>query len=181
MYQSINHYWDVPQEHRMLAALLDPRLKDLEFVSEEMRLRTHEQLKVKYQNMINSDNIDNETESRPTSSNSLLARMFRNDNTHIDEITSYLSISKIHLDDCPLLWWKSNKTQFPILSKLARIYLVIPATSTPTERLFSEAGNVMTIKRTQLASNTLENLVFCKKNWHLVRGVFPLGNVSEIN
>jgi len=52
--------------------------------------------------------------------------------------------------------------------------LAIPTTSTPSERLFSEAGNVMTIKRTQLALNTLENLVFCKKNWCLAGGVFPL-------
>jgi hypothetical protein len=181
LYQSINHYWDVPQEHGMLAALLDPRLKDLEFASEALRLRTHEQLKVNYQNMVNSVNIDHEAESRPTSSNPLLARMFRNNNTHIDEIATYLSMTKIHLDDCPLLWWKNNQTRFPILSKLARMYLAIPATSTPTERLFSEAGNVMTVKRTQLAPNTLENLVFCKKNWNLVGGVFPLGNVCEIN
>jgi len=58
------------------------------------------------------------------------------------------------------------------LSKVARKYLAIPATSTLSERLFSEADNIITIKKTQLLSNILENLVFCKKNWHLVGGVF---------
>ena len=61
-----------------------------------------------------------------------------------------------------------------MLSKLARKYLAVPATFTPSEQLFSEAGNVMTIKRTQLTPNMLENLVFCKKNWRLVGGIFPL-------
>lgn len=179
LYQSINHYWEVPQEQGMLAALLDPRFKDLEFASETLRLQTHEQLKDAYKNMKILTNESQEAESRPTSSNSLLARMFKNSHTYVDEVTNYLALPKIHLDDCPLLWWKTNKARFPILSKLARKYLAIPATSTPSERLFSEAGNVVTIKRTQLLPNTLENLVFCKKNWHLVGGVFPLSNTSE--
>ena len=83
-----------------------------------------------------------------------------------------MALPKVHPDDCPLSLWRINKTRFPILSKLARKYLAIPATSTPSERLFSEAGNVMTIKRTQLAPNTLENLIFCKKNWYLAGGFF---------
>ncbi|CAG8769240.1 2984_t:CDS:2, partial [Funneliformis caledonium] len=55
LYQSINHYWKIPQEQGILATLLDPRFKN------------------------------QETESRPISSNSLLARMFQNDHTCIDE------------------------------------------------------------------------------------------------
>ncbi|PKK56024.1 hypothetical protein RhiirC2_800914 [Rhizophagus irregularis] len=51
LYQSINHYWEVPQEQGMLAALLDPRFKDLEFASETLCLQTHEQLKDAYKNM----------------------------------------------------------------------------------------------------------------------------------
>jgi hypothetical protein len=176
LYQAINHYWEVPQEKGMLAALLDPRFKDLEFASEVLRTRTHEQLKNAYQNMKNSTNENQDAESTSTSSNSLLARMFQSSYICADEIANYLVTPKIHPDDCPLLWWKANKTRFPILSKLARMYLAIPATSTPSERLFSEAGNVMTIKRTQLAHNTLENLVFCKKNWRLAGGVFPLND-----
>src|SRR5436305_5334253 len=157
----------------MLAALLDPRFKRLEFASESLRNITHEQLKNVYQN-IKSLTEENQAESRPTSSNSLLARMFQNNYICEDEVANYLALPKVHPDDCPLLWWKTNKTRFPVLSKLARKYLAIPATSTPSERLFSEASNIMTIKRTQLAPNTLENLVFCKKNWRLVGGVFPL-------
>ncbi len=172
LYQSINHYWDVPQEQGMLAALLDPRFKELEFASESLRIKTHEQLKNAYQDMRNLTTENQESEIEPVSSNSLLARIFQNNSIRIDEIASYLALPKVHPDECPLMWWKTNRTRFSILSKVARKYLAIPATSTPSERLFSEAGNIMTIKRTQLSSNTLENLVFCKKNWRLVGGVF---------
>ncbi|CAB5383759.1 unnamed protein product [Rhizophagus irregularis] len=175
LYRSMNHYWEVPQEQGMLAALLDPRFIELRFASNSLRIRTQEQLKSAYQEMKNlTSNEDQESELQPVSSNSLLVRMFQNDAISIDEVANYLALPKIHHDDCPLTWWRINKTRFPVLSKLARKYLAIPATSTLSERLFSEAGNVMTIKRTQLAPNMLENLVFCKKNWHLAGGVFPL-------
>jgi len=174
LYQSMNHYWEVPQEQGMLAALLDPRFKELGFASNSLCIRTQEQLRNAYQDMKNLTDENQEAELRPISSNSLLARMFENNAIHVDEVASYLALPKIHHDDCPLIWWKTNKTRFPVLSKLAKKYLAVPATSTPSERLFSEAGNVMTIKRTQLAPNMLENLVFCKKNWRLVGGIFPL-------
>ena len=59
LYQSINHYWDVPQEQGMLAALLDPRFKELEFASNSLRIKTQEQLNNAYQIMRNlTDNED---------------------------------------------------------------------------------------------------------------------------
>ena len=124
--------------------------------------------------MKNLTEKNQEIEFRPISSNLLLARMFQNDSIHVDEVANYLTLPKIHFNDCPLLWWKNNSARFPVLSNLAKKYLAIPATSTSSERLFSKAGNIMLIKRTQLASNMLENLVFCKKNWCLIEGIFPL-------
>jgi len=41
-----------------------------------------------------------------------------------------------------LEWWKANHAGFPHLSVLARRVLAIPATSAPSERLFSTAGNI---------------------------------------
>ena len=51
----------------------------------------------------------------------------------------------------PFHWWRDHKKQFPILSELARRFLIIPATSVPSERLFSDAGNNMTNKRTTIS------------------------------
>lgn len=49
---------------------------------------------------------------------------------------------------------------FPRLSKLARKYLCIPATSSPSERLFSACGNVVTCERSCLKPAKLDMLVF---------------------
>lgn len=173
LYNAIKHYWNVPQEHGMLATLLDPRFKDLEFASEVVRTKTLEQIKKAYQDINNLANNNQEIECSLVKSNSFLARMFQNSN-NLDEVDNYLASPKIHFENCPLSWWKNNESRFPILSKLAKKYLAIPATSTSSERLFSQAGNIMTIKRTQLTAITFENLIFCKKNWQLAGGIFPV-------
>ena len=41
----------------------------------------------------------------------------------------------------PFEWWFENQKKFPILYKITRKYLGIPATSMPSERLFSDANN----------------------------------------
>lgn len=50
----------------------------------------------------------------------------------------------------PLVWWKANEYKFPVIAKLAKKYLSIVAISVPTERLFSQAGQVVSQKRDDL-------------------------------
>ena len=52
------------------------------------------------------------------------------------------------LKQCPLRWWKERKSSFPMLSKVERIVLAIPATSADAERLFSQAGLALFKKQT---------------------------------
>ena len=47
---------------------------------------------------------------------------------------------------------------------MARRYLVVVATSVPSERLFSTAGNVVTAKRCALEPENVEKLVFLHDN-----------------
>jgi len=64
----------------------------------------------------------------------------------------------------PYLWWSTNKNQYPILHKLAMKYLHIPATSVPSERLFSDAKNLITPQKTRLNSSIINQLMFLKRN-----------------
>ena len=67
----------------------------------------------------------------------------------------------------PLLWWKNRAETFPRLSKLARYYLAIQATSAPSERVFSLANMIISRLRTRLDPETAGALVFLNgtKEW----------------
>lgn len=86
--------------------------------------------------------------------------------THLaqQELDSYLRIPVIDVSEDPLKWWNVNKQIFPVLSEMAKKFLSIPATSTPSERLFSASGNVITSKRNKLNPTTAEKLVFLYQN-----------------
>ena len=58
-----------------------------------------------------------------------------------------------------LNWWRNHKTMLPLLSKLARKYLGIPATSTQSERVFSAGGRVCSSSRTSLETGKVESLL----------------------
>ncbi|XP_065318862.1 uncharacterized protein LOC135926857 [Gordionus sp. m RMFG-2023] len=54
------------------------------------------------------------------------------------EISKYVDEATISNDTNPLDWWKLNKNRYPVLSNIARDYLAIQATSSSSERAFSE-------------------------------------------
>jgi hypothetical protein len=56
------------------------------------------------------------------------------------EIDRYDSQPKNDPTDDPYEAWRTLKSEFPMLGKLARALLCIPATSLPSERLFSKAS-----------------------------------------
>jgi hypothetical protein len=62
--------------------------------------------------------------------------------------------------NCPFTWWKVNELKFPLLSHLAQRLLCIPATSAPSERVFSNAGLTIAKDRARLAPETAGELIF---------------------
>ena len=56
----------------------------------------------------------------------------------------------------PLEWWKSSQNRFPILSRLARIYLAVQATSASSGRVFPKAERVISKRRTNLSPEGLD-------------------------
>jgi hypothetical protein len=55
-----------------------------------------------------------------------------------------------------LEWWKTHSHMFPNLSKMARQYLAMPASSAGVERLFSAAGRMHSSFRKNTKEDTLE-------------------------
>ncbi|KAJ8012541.1 hypothetical protein DPEC_G00043890 [Dallia pectoralis] len=79
------------------------------------------------------------------------------------ELSSYLS-PVLDSEENPLEWWGKHHVHFPNLSKVAKKYLSIPATSSPSERVFSSGGNIVTCLRSCLKPEKVNMLVFLSKN-----------------
>jgi hypothetical protein len=62
--------------------------------------------------------------------------------------------------NCPLDWWRAHHSEYFYLSKLALKYLAIPATSAPSERVFSAAGLTIAKDRARLDPDRANELVF---------------------
>uniref|UniRef100_A0A1E1WU83 HAT C-terminal dimerisation domain-containing protein n=1 Tax=Pectinophora gossypiella TaxID=13191 RepID=A0A1E1WU83_PECGO len=61
--------------------------------------------------------------------------------------------------------WRGKKEAFPLLTGLARAILAIPATSTPSERVFSIAGLTVTAKRSRLSPGRVNKIIFIHNNY----------------
>ncbi len=66
-----------------------------------------------------------------------------------------MSIRKNGRDACPLDWWSVNCTQMPNLSKMARQFLAMPASSAGCERVFNVAGKLHDDFRKSINDETL--------------------------
>jgi hypothetical protein len=65
-----------------------------------------------------------------------------------------------------LLWWQNHRDKYPVLSRIARDYLAVQASSIPSERAFSSCGHLITPKRSRLHYDTVRKSMFVK---HCVR------------
>ena len=66
------------------------------------------------------------------------------------------------------------KKKSPILIILAKKYLAIPSSSVPSERLFSDAGQQITLLRNRLSSQSVDHVLFLKWNKKFVDNFLPI-------
>ncbi|CAG8784672.1 23289_t:CDS:1, partial [Gigaspora rosea] len=138
IYNSLFEYWDRISQICLLATLLDPRLKEMAFANDDIRNQTIEECRIQlYQFTLPSE--EHPISSNPTniSSNNMFKDMIfgksQKSQESMDELDYYRQTPVILSDSDSLLWWKQQQSRFPNLSKLARKYLAIPATSAPSE------------------------------------------------
>ena len=167
LYISINHYWkDLTKPDTLLASLLDPRMKDLSFVSFNKCDEVKNLLYEKYNEIQNSRSQPNQLTKSPVKKKKLtiLAGLKKVPVQLYDEIDDYLKLEEIDLDRNSFIWQSEREEKYPILSLLAKKYLSVYACLTASERLFSDAGNLLTVKRTRISTDLFKKLIFLKRN-----------------
>ena len=68
------------------------------------------------------------------------------------------------VNDNPIVWWRNNARKYPLLAECAKSYLMVNATSVPSERMFSAAGSLISAKRACLDSSNVDMILFLNKN-----------------
>jgi hypothetical protein len=175
-----------------MASLLDPRYKELDFVElEDEKDKIIQKLRNEFSELKPNNSplaaepldptvlfSDADAESSMRSQKEYCQRCqskTRKDksmHTIIDEVNSYLSMPAALEAENPLDWWRVRAKIFPTLSQIARKYLEIPATSVLSERLFSHASNLISVKRTRMDTSLAGQTLFLKRNIQLM-DVFP--------
>lgn len=95
-----------------------------------------------------------------------------------NEIRQYLGEPREPRNKTILDYWKLREEALPGLAQMAKMYLAIPATSTPSEGAFSKTKRIIVPQRSSLSSKSVE-ILLCLKEWYRVFGAlsFP----SSIN
>lgn len=74
-----------------------------------------------------------------------------------DEVSAWLKEPEVPFADCAdvFAWWAANERRFPTIARLAKFYLVLPATSIDVERLFSKLQHLVDPTRTSLSEKRI--------------------------
>ncbi|EFA86126.1 hypothetical protein PPL_00686 [Heterostelium album PN500] len=66
----------------------------------------------------------------------------------------------------PAIFWSQNNHLFPYVAQLARKYMCVPASSVPSESVFSKANYIFSERRQSMLSSTLRDcvLLYCNKS-----------------
>jgi hypothetical protein len=83
---------------------------------------------------------------------------------HGDQLKDYFSEGQADADVDVFEWWKNKEKTYPDLARMAKDFLSIPATSVPSERAFSAAGEIADEKRNRLSPEHLRICV-CLESW----------------
>ncbi|CAF1440028.1 unnamed protein product [Rotaria sordida] len=187
--ERIKSIW-IPQDQHYMSTLLHPSLKHFHIAPHEK----NKAIKLVKQQLLKRTSIpvvvaatDSQTGTSTTSStfntstavpsNDLLGRCFDQSQPVVklaNELDDYMLLeTQLHETDDVLLFWKENAKNFPVLSSIVRDIFVIPASNTSVERLFSSSKNTVTDRRTSLAAEKVNKLLFLQKN------LFSLAQINE--
>jgi hypothetical protein len=83
-----------------------------------------------------------------------------------NEIEHYLTLPvPREFEDDPLAFWRHYENSFPLLSKVAQVYLGISSSSVPVECMFSTTGLIANAKRSSIGPEKLNRVLFVHDNF----------------
>ncbi|XP_054664188.1 E3 SUMO-protein ligase ZBED1-like isoform X2 [Grus americana] len=178
----------------VIASFLDPRFKEMRFLSPGLRSELHRRVKNMLSQVFNHPspsaaqfrvpNSDYKAEGGEAGGQ-LAARKDRCSSAASQSVYDILlgkdpteSMPEIHqqLENyiveplCkrstnPLDWWKNNEHRFPAVARLSRQYLAIPATAVLPEQAFAAGESALEHRRAVLAPENLDQILFLHQNF----------------
>lgn len=82
-----------------------------------------------------------------------------------EELKLYLSDKTFKQENDVMEWWSTNKEYYKHLYECSRKIFCIPATSAPSERMFSKLWTNMTEERCNIKTNSLSQSLFLQTNF----------------
>uniref|UniRef100_A0A3P9K018 HAT C-terminal dimerisation domain-containing protein n=1 Tax=Oryzias latipes TaxID=8090 RepID=A0A3P9K018_ORYLA len=162
--EQLNNAW------LQIATVLDPRFKDLKCLPKKDREAVWTTLEGMLQQESPRKSSQTHDDGPPRKKISLLqmGSDSESDEDEIQPVLEYFGEQPISKKENPLPWWRINEARYPTLAQLAKSFLGIPATSTPSERLFSGAGNIASKRRASLSAEHVDMLTFLHCNYKVV-------------
>jgi len=153
---------------------LDPRFRKFAFNDMSAYQRIQDRLKQELECIaevtpVTTTNVS--TEER-TSSSSLwnrydedVAQQLSSPGTRPDiELRRYAEERPIPRSSSPLDWWRKHDTMFPQLQEVAKKYLCCPGISVQPDRVYSENGENVYLRRSCLAKEHIDQIIFLNEN-----------------
>ena len=167
-----------------MAAFLDPRTKSLRSFGIADKLNIHNHVKMQMQKLIDEKEASSPIAIDvpiviPKSSNIPLSDLFdgigddENDADDQVPLEFYKTAKGLPVMlprgalSNPLSWWQMYEKVLPMLSTLAKRILCVPATSAPSERVFSVAGLTISKCHTSIQPQHASDIIFLRDIWAL--------------
>ncbi|XP_075774069.1 E3 SUMO-protein ligase ZBED1-like [Pelodiscus sinensis] len=198
--------WSISEDEKVLespaiiASFLDPRFKEMRFLSPSLRSELHKRVKNMLSQVFNHQspsstqfwvpNSDYKAEVGEAGSQ-MSAHKDRGPSGQFQSMYDILlgkdpteSMPEIHqqLENyiveplCkrstnPLDWWKTNEHRFPAVARLGRQYLSIPATVVLPDQAFAANESTLEHRRAVLAPENLDQILFLHQNFDFLESM----------
>lgn len=161
------------------ATLLDPRFKTMGFGQHSDATAAQEEIKKELYTICSQQNpVPQFEESAKKASSDTDCELWNFLDTRVSNLKNtttptsnavivlrqYLEAPYEDRRSCPVAYWRRQKSAMPQLFDIALKYLCVPATSVPSERVFSKAGLIMSDRRSRIKSKMLNMMIFLNMN-----------------